>query len=254
MSTIKRSGKTRAVPVTRSQAGAAAAAAPAAAAPAAGIAAVAVGAGADGGKRLFGFEPFVPVGARVLILGSMPSVKSLEQGFYYAHPRNRMFMMIARLLAVALGQVPPIRQLWEEACRLNPDVSDKERFKVIAVMAGVSPLVTLPERKAALSRLGIALYDVVASCEREGSLDCNIRNLEYADIVGLLQQHPGIKHVITNGSFAGTHFARSTLKQLPPDVVYHALPSTSPANAVPTAQVLSAYEEVLLPVLCPRRL
>ena len=154
-------------------------------------------------ERIYCFAPFIPSNAQVLILGSMPSVKSLEQGFYYAHPQNRFFKIIAVL-----------HTKWR-------------------------------------ADLGIALYDVVASCEREGSLDSKIKHYDYADIWGLLQQHPSIKTVITNGGFAKTHFTKSTLKPHQAELKFDfvALPSTSPAHAVPFATILGQYEQVLGPLV-----
>ncbi len=176
-------------------------------------------------ERITGFAPFVPTDAQVLILGSMPSVKSLQQGFYYAHPQNRFFKVIAAL-----------HTKWR-AQRTNSEVTP-------------SVLTTVAERKAALTDLGIALYDVVASCEREGSLDSKIKHYEYADIWGLLKQHPSITTVITNGGFAKTHFIRSTIKpHQPVPFTFVALPSTSPAHAVPVATIVAQYEAVLAPLL-----
>lgn len=173
-------------------------------------------------ERIYCFAPFIPPQAQVLILGSMPSVKSLAQGFYYAHPQNRFFKIIAVL-----------HTKWR-AHKAGHEVEP-------------SVLNTVDARQAALTDLGIALYDVVASCEREGSLDSKIKNYEYADIWGLLQQHPSIKTVITNGGFAKTHFTKSTLKphQAELNFEFVALPSTSPAHAVPFATILAQYEQVL---------
>lgn len=182
------------------------------------------------GTRIYGFAPFVPPQAQVLILGSMPSVKSLEQGFYYGHKQNRFFKIMAVL-----------HTRWRAQAQGVP--YDSVTPTVIA---------SVEDKKAVLCDLGIALYDVVASCQREGSLDSKIRACEYADIWGLLKTHPRISTVITNGSFAKTHFVRSTIKPhqdapLPFDFI--ALPSTSPAHAVPFAQILAQYEAVLRPLL-----
>ena len=179
-------------------------------------------------ERIYGFAPFIPPQARVLILGSMPSVKSLEQGFYYAHPHNRFFKIIAVL-----------HTKWR-AHQAGHEVEP-------------SVLNTVAQRQAALTDLGIALYDVVASCQREGSLDSKIKNYEYADIWGLLQAHPSIKTVITNGGFARTHFTRSTLKPHRDELNFNyvALPSTSPAHAVPFATILAQYEVILEPLVAP---
>lgn len=189
-------------------------------------------------ERIYGFEPFVPEGAKILILGSMPSVKSLEQGFYYAHPQNRMFKLMACYIARLRGELK--------------DLSD-ESFANLT-FEEVKPLVSVDDRKQALSELKIAMWDVVASCERVGSLDSEIKAAEYADIVGLLKTHPSITTVITNGGFAKQHFARSTLKseEVKSGALsfnYHALPSTSAANTIKFAKLKAAYDEVLVPLL-----
>lgn len=203
----------------------------------------AAAAAAAGTERIVCFAPFVPPEAKVLILGSMPSVKSLEQQFYYAHPRNRFFKLIGHYLSLKRGM---------------PKDS-------------VVPLVSIAERQAALAELGIALYDVIHSCVRAGSLDSAIKDYEYSDILGLLAAHSQIKTVITNGSFAATHFRRSTLQPLirqhelklnqwktasslelvTPALSFHffALPSTSPANAVAWEKLRDLYDCVLLPIL-----
>ena len=201
------------------------------------------GARTAGAERIVCFAPFVPPAAKVLILGSMPSVKSLEQQFYYAHPRNRFFKLIGHYLALKRGMSSGL----------------------------VVPLPTISERQAALTELGIALYDVIHSCVRAGSLDSAIKDYEYSDILGLLAAHSQIKTVITNGSFAATHFRRSTLQPLirqhelklnqwktasslelvTPALSFHffALPSTSPANAVAWEKLRDLYDCVLLPIL-----
>ena len=89
-------------------------------------------------ERITAFPPVAPPGARVLILGSMPSVESLNQGFYYAHPRNAFW----RILADVYGEPLPV---------------------------------DIPGKVALLTRHDIALWDVLQSCERQGSLDSAIR-------------------------------------------------------------------------------
>ena len=84
--------------------------------------------------RIHSFPPVIDGGCRTLILGTMPSVKSLEAAFYYAHPRNAFWPIMARLLGEAVPE-------------------------------------TIDEKKALLLRHGAALWDTAASCEREGSLD-----------------------------------------------------------------------------------
>ncbi len=177
-------------------------------------------------ERIYGFDAFVPAQAKVLILGSMPSVKSLEQGFYYAHPQNRMFKLIARYLA--------LRQT--------------------GTYDNAMPLNSVSERKDALNELGIAMWDTVDSCVRSGSLDSSIKAATYADIASLLRKHTSIRCVITAGGFSAKVFKKSTLSL--PEVVsgelsfdYYALPSTSPANTVSFEKLCLAYDAAILPHL-----
>ena len=132
------------------------------------------------------FAPFFDENSKILILGSMPSVKSLELGFYYGHPQNRFW----KILGEIVGEEFP---------------ADVEGKKVL------------------LSRYGIALYDVIAACEREGSLDSAIRNAVPAD----LSVFPALDRmkIFTNGKLA-----EKLLKKYYPDLPFIALPSTSPAN------------------------
>lgn len=182
-------------------------------------------------ERIFGFEPFVPPESTILILGSMPSVKSLEQGFYYANKQNRMFKLIAWYYARLQGK------------ELELDLADYGTL-----------LPSVKDRQRALSALGIALWDVLDSCERQGSLDSNIKNAHYSDIIGLLEAYPKIKTIITNGGFAAKHFARSTLKDeryLAGKVSFELfnLPSTSAANTIKLELLKERYDQVLLPLL-----
>ena len=85
------------------------------------------------------FEPFCPPGSRILVLGSFPSAASREQGFYYGHPRNRFW----HVLAAVYGEGVP-----ED----------------------------LAQKQALLTRRNIALWDVILSCDIEGSADASIRN------------------------------------------------------------------------------
>ena len=138
--------------------------------------------------------PFPPVydeRSRVLILGSFPSVKSREQGFFYGHPQNRFWRVLA---AVFADEVPG----------------------------------TVPDRRAFLLRHGVALWDVLAACEIEGSADASIRAAAPNDLGPILAAAP-IRAVYVNGQTAGklyrTHIEPLTGR---PAVT---LPSTSPANA-----------------------
>ena len=142
-------------------------------------------------ERIYGLEPFIPSKARVLVLGSMPSIASLQAGFYYMHKQNRFFKILGLCLK--------------------------------------SELDSIEKRKPALITMQIALYDVIASCVREGSLDSKIQDVEPADIKALLKTHPSIKRVITNGALSKKLFLKYS-SSLDIEVVH--LPSTSPANAM----------------------
>lgn len=148
-----------------------------------------------GSALIYGLPPFIPAGCRILILGSMPSVASLEAGFYYAHPRNRFFRIIADFTG---------REL--------PDTAS---------------------RKQALSELGIGLFDVIRSCRREGSLDSAIIDVTPNDLRGILHSHPEIALIATNGALARRLFLKHIGKdqEILGKISLCHLPSTSPANA-----------------------
>ena len=139
-------------------------------------------------------QPFAPVydgDSRILILGSLPSVKSREQGFYYGHARNRFWPMLA---AVYREPVPQ----------------------------------TIPDKKALLLRHGLAVYDVIESCEICGSSDSSIRNVKAADIRAIMEASR-IERILVNGRTAAKYFKAcqpAAYQQLLTE-----LPSTSPANA-----------------------
>ncbi|MBR5044869.1 MAG: DNA-deoxyinosine glycosylase, partial [Clostridia bacterium] len=111
-----------------------------------------------------GFGPVYDAESRVLILGSFPSVKSREVGFYYGHPQNRFWRVLGRVL--------------------NDPVPD-----------GIA------EKKAYLSRHGVALWDSVVSCEITGSADSAIRGAEPADLSRILSVAP-IRALFCNGALS----------------------------------------------------
>lgn len=159
------------------------------------------------------FHPFEPVydkNSRVLILGTMASVASRKAGFYYMHPQNRFFPALAAVFAEPVPQ-------------------------------------TAPERRAFALKHGVALWDVVASCEIAGSADSSIKNPVPNDIPSLLKR-TGISRVLTTGRTAASLYTRLVL----PDtgVPCLVLPSPSPANcAVHFDALVSAYREQLTPLL-----
>ena len=138
-------------------------------------------------ERIYSFEPIYDSSSRILILGTAPSVKSLEQGFFYMHPQNRFW----RVLGKALG------------CDLSGSVEEKRRL--------------LLEHR-------VALWDILRSREREGSLDAAIRSPEFNDIPRVMSAAP-IRAVFCNGATS----YRLTLKAFPQYNPIR-LPSTSPAN------------------------
>jgi len=143
------------------------------------------------------FPPLEAPDARALVLGSMPGAASLAAGRYYAHPHNRFWPIMGELV-------------------------------------GAGPALDYPARMAALEAAGIALWDVLAQCEREGSLDSAIRDDTAVanDIAGFLARHPRVGTVLFNGAKAEQSFRRFIAPGLArPDLTLVRLPSTSPANA-----------------------
>lgn len=136
--------------------------------------------------------PFYGAESEILILGSFPSVKSRETGFYYGHPQNRFW----RVLALLYGETEALA-----------DNQAKREF---------------------LSRHGIALWDVIASCEISGSADSGIKNAVPNDISKILTA-TGITRIFVNGRTADKLYRRHIEAKLGVPAVY--LPSTSPANA-----------------------
>ena len=145
------------------------------------------------------FEPVFDEHAHTLVLGTFPSVLSRENAFYYGHPQNRFWKMMA---AVFHERVPE----------------------------------TVPEKRALLLHNGIALWDVLASCDIVGSADGSIRNPTPNDIGRLLRQAP-ITRVCCNGQTAANLYRRwcEQITGLPALT----LPSTSPANAAWTLERLT---------------
>ncbi len=135
-------------------------------------------------------HPFAPVynqHSRILILGSFPSVRSREEGFFYGHPQNRF-------------------------------------WKVTSAVFGTALPTSTEEKRAFLLQNGIALWDVIASCEVENSADGSIRNAVPNDLSEIFRV-ADIQAVFTNGKLAHKLYE----KHIGGNAVY--LPSTSPANA-----------------------
>ena len=165
-------------------------------------------------KAKTAFPPVAGPGARVLILGSMPGEASLRLQQYYGHPRNTFWPILSELLGI------PLQASYQERC-------------------------------AALVARGIALWDVIAACERPGSLDQAIRpeTVRVNDFAAFLQTNPGIMRVVFNGGTAEREYRRRVLPGLPPrhrEIQQHRLPSTSPAHAaLRFEQKLAAWRSIL---------
>ncbi|SAL17818.1 2-hydroxyacid dehydrogenase [Caballeronia cordobensis] len=142
--------------------------------------------------KLAGFPPVGDEATRTLILGSFPGVASLAATQYYAHPRNQFW----RLVGAAIGE--PLHEL------------------------------SYDERLARLIKHGIGLWDVLAACEREGSLDAAIRNASPNDFAAFHVRFPKLRRVCFNGKTSGK-FA-PVLAAAGYDTLV--LPSSSAANAI----------------------
>jgi hypoxanthine-DNA glycosylase len=139
-------------------------------------------------------QPFAPIydaQSVILILGSVPSVKSREQGFYYGHPKNRFWRLLAELLE---AQMPS----------------------------------TIEEKKKFLLEHHIALYDVIESCDIKASSDSSICNVIPADMDAIILKS-NVKAVFCNGKTAGRLYRRYQMQKNSLPMIE--LPSTSPANA-----------------------
>ena len=145
----------------------------------------------------YSFEPVINDSAKILILGSMPGVKSLNEQQYYAHPQNAFWRIMAALF----------------------DFDRQAEYQ---------------QRLAYLQAADIALWDVLHSCKREGSLDSMIQSETQVanDFNALFQAYPNIRSVFFNGAKAESYFKRHILQNLKEHQLHFArLPSTSPAHA-----------------------
>lgn len=152
-------------------------------------------------------EPVFDAHSRILILGTMPSPKSREAQFYYAHPQNRFWPTLARLFS-------------------EPTPRTRE------------------ERRDFALRHGIALWDVLQSCEIEGASDASIRDAVPNELSRVLDNAP-IRAVFTTGRRACELYNRLCLHKMT-EISCVCLPSTSPANRrFSDAELLKAYSAIL---------
>jgi TDG/mug DNA glycosylase family protein len=158
------------------------------------------------------FEPIATPSARLLILGSMPGVASLEAGEYYAHAQNAFWSIMGEL-------------------------------------AGAGPDKPYMERVRILRARGIAVWDVLQSCIRPGSLDSDIRAEVPNDFAAFFAAHRRISHIGLNGGKAAASFRKHAARHCPPHVTVTVLPSTSPAHAARSVAEKCALWRAALPEL-----
>ncbi|MBD8081281.1 DNA-deoxyinosine glycosylase [Chryseobacterium caseinilyticum] len=144
-------------------------------------------------NRISSFPPIVDQESKILILGTVPGVKSLEKQEYYGHPQNKFWKIIFNLF--------------------------REEFTENYV-----------EKIAVLKKNKIALWDVIDTCERKGSLDSEIRNEEANDIKDLLEKHPNIGVIFCNGGKSFKNLKKILDKNS--EIPIYLLPSTSPLYTV----------------------
>jgi len=156
------------------------------------------------------FEPVIDENCKILILGTMPGVKSLEKQEYYGHERNAFWKIIFSLFHQELIE----------------DYSQKMYF---------------------LLQQHIALWDVLKSCDREGSSDSNIKKPIPNDFNRLFKQYPNIEAIYFNGGPAEKLFKSFVSKMLSDiNIPSYRLPSTSPANAIRFEKKLEQWQLILL--------
>ncbi|MGN1115856.1 MAG: DNA-deoxyinosine glycosylase [Candidatus Ornithomonoglobus sp.] len=137
------------------------------------------------------FPPLYDENSRILILGSFPSVKSREQNFFYGHPQNRFWKVVSQIFEC-----------------------DEPRI--------------IDEKKDFLHKNHIALWDVIASCEINGSSDSSIKNVVPNDLTPILNT-ASIEKIFVNGRASEKYYIKYQKSVLGRVAIY--LPSTSPANA-----------------------
>ena len=152
------------------------------------------------------FEPVYDKDSEILILGTLPSVKSRENNFYYGHKQNRFWKVLATLLKEPVPE-------------------------------------TIEEKKAVLLAHRIALWDVIQSCDIKGSSDSSIKNVQPTDI-GMILEKTNVTQIYANGNKAGQLYKRYQYPVT--GIEATVLPSTSPANAAwSLARLCEAWKTIL---------
>ncbi|SKB92073.1 G/U mismatch-specific uracil-DNA glycosylase [Soonwooa buanensis] len=156
-------------------------------------------------NRISSFPPVINKDSEILILGSIPGVKSLEMQEYYAHPQNKFWTIIFELF--------------------NEDFTKDYQQKL-----------------QILKKNKIALWDVIDSCERKGSLDSEIKNETGNDILKLLKDYPNLKIIFCNGQKSYKNLIKTFGKNIEIPIV--ALPSTSPLHTISFDKKLKVWQQI----------
>lgn len=156
-------------------------------------------------NRISSFPPIIDDNSKILILGSVPGVKSLEKQQYYAHPQNKFWKIIFELL--------------------HEDLTDDYSARIELIR-----------------KHHIALWDVIDSCERKGSLDSEIRNEEANRIEDLLDSHPNIEAIFCNGGKSFKNLQKMLGKNY--KIPVFLLPSTSPLHTVSFEKKLEEWKKI----------
>ncbi|WP_404985422.1 DNA-deoxyinosine glycosylase [Chryseobacterium sp. M5] len=157
-------------------------------------------------NRISSFPPFIDEQSKILILGSIPGVKSLEKQQYYAHPQNKFWKIIFELFSEEFTE--------DYSVRIN-----------------------------ILKKNHIAIWDVIDSCERKGSLDSEIKNEEANQIEKLLENYPNIKAVFCNGGKSYKNLQKLLGKNF--RIPIYLLPSTSPLHTISFERKFEDWKKVL---------
>lgn len=157
-------------------------------------------------NRISSFPPFIDSQSKILILGSIPGVKSLEKQQYYAHPQNKFWKIIFELF--------------------NEEFTED-----------------YSERIDILKKNNIAIWDVIDSCERKGSLDSEIKNEEANQIGTLLESYPNIQAIFCNGGKSYKNLQKLLGKNF--RIPIYLLPSTSPLHTISFERKFEEWKKIL---------
>ncbi|MCI3937105.1 DNA-deoxyinosine glycosylase [Chryseobacterium aahli] len=157
-------------------------------------------------NRIFSFPPFIDHQSEILILGSIPGVKSLEKQQYYAHPQNKFWKIIFELF--------------------NEEFTED-----------------YAKRITVLKKNHIAIWDVIDSCERKGSLDSEIKNEEANQIPELLEEYPNIQAIFCNGGKSYKNLQKLLGKNF--KIPIYLLPSTSPLHTISFERKFEDWKKIL---------